>query len=85
VRSIICILMRLGIVYSVNGSGAGAEVAGCWLAYRGGTHGAYGAGVANMHGCDFPRLDQDNRAYFRLFAPDVKRLQVDVSASGMIC
>ena len=32
----------------------------------------------NMHGCDFPRLDQDNRAYFRLFAPDVKRLQVDV-------
>ena len=24
----------------------------------------------NMHGCDFPRLDQDNRAYFRLFAPD---------------
>jgi hypothetical protein len=25
----------------------------------------------NMHGCDFPRLDQDNRAYFRLFAPEV--------------
>ena len=30
----------------------------------------------NMHGCDFPRLDQDNRAYFRLFAPDVKRYTV---------
>lgn len=33
---------------------------------------------SNMHGCDFPRLDKENRAYFRVFAPDVKRLQVDV-------
>lgn len=32
----------------------------------------------NMHGCNFPRLDKDNRAYFRLYSPDVKRLQVDV-------
>lgn len=33
---------------------------------------------SNMHGCDFPRLDKDNRAYFRIYAPDVKRLQADV-------
>lgn len=33
---------------------------------------------SNMHGCDFPRLDKENRAYFRIFSPDVKRLQVDV-------
>lgn len=32
----------------------------------------------NMHGCDFPRLDKDNRAYFRIYAPEVKRLQADV-------
>ena len=33
---------------------------------------------SNMHGCDFPRLDKENRAYFRIYSPDVKRLQVDV-------
>lgn len=33
---------------------------------------------SNMHGCDFPRLDKENRAYFRVYSPDVKRLQVDV-------
>lgn len=33
---------------------------------------------SNMHGCDFPRLDKENRAYFRIFSPDVKRLQVDI-------
>lgn len=33
---------------------------------------------SNMHGCDFPRLDKENRAYFRIHAPEVKRLQVDV-------
>lgn len=33
---------------------------------------------SNMHGCDFPRLDKENRAYFRIYAPDVKRLQVDI-------
>ncbi len=33
---------------------------------------------SNMHGCEFPRLDSDNRAYFRIFAPQVKRLQVDI-------
>lgn len=33
---------------------------------------------SNMHGCAFPRLDKENRAYFRLHAPEVKRLQVDV-------
>lgn len=33
---------------------------------------------SNMHGCDFPRLDKENRAYFRLHAPEVTRLQVDV-------
>ncbi len=36
------------------------------------------AASSNMHGCEFPRLDSDNRAYFRIFAPQVKRLQVDV-------
>jgi len=34
--------------------------------------------TSNMHGCDFPRLDKENHAYFRVFAPNVKRLQVDV-------
>lgn len=33
---------------------------------------------SNMHGCNFPRLDKENRAYFRIFSPDVKRLQVDI-------
>ena len=33
---------------------------------------------SNMHGCDFPRLDKESRAYFRVYSPDVKRLQVDV-------
>ncbi len=33
---------------------------------------------SNMHGCDFPRLDKENRAYFRIFSPDAKRLQVDI-------
>ncbi|AVM57872.1 acetyl xylan esterase [Bacteroides heparinolyticus] len=32
----------------------------------------------NMHGCDFPRLDKENRAYFRIHSPHVKRLQVDI-------
>lgn len=32
----------------------------------------------NMHGCDFPRIDSENRAYFRVHAPEVKRLQVDI-------
>lgn len=32
----------------------------------------------NMHGCDYPRLDKENRAYFRIYAPDIKRLQADV-------
>ena len=36
------------------------------------------AAPSNMHGCDFPRLDKDNRAYFRIFSPDVKRMQVDI-------
>ena len=36
------------------------------------------AASSNMHGCDFPRLDKENRAYFRLYSPDVKRLQVDI-------
>ncbi len=36
------------------------------------------AAPSNMHGCDFPRLDKENRAYFRINSPDVKRLQVDV-------
>ena len=36
------------------------------------------AASSNMHGCDFPRLDKENRAYFRISAPDVKRLQVDI-------
>lgn len=31
------------------------------------------AASSNMHGCDFPRLDKENRAYFRLYSPDVKR------------
>ena len=34
------------------------------------------AASSNMHGCDFPRLDKENRAYFRLYSPDVKRLQI---------
>lgn len=33
---------------------------------------------SNMHGCNFPRLDKDNRAYFRIYSPDVRRLQVDI-------
>ncbi|MDH6304688.1 enterochelin esterase-like enzyme [Parabacteroides sp. PF5-5] len=33
---------------------------------------------SNMHGSNFPRLDKENRAYFRIYSPDVKRLQVDV-------
>ena len=36
------------------------------------------AASSNMHGCDFPRLDKENRAYFRLYSPDVKRLQIDI-------
>ncbi|MDL2212941.1 acetyl xylan esterase [Bacteroides sp. OttesenSCG-928-E20] len=36
------------------------------------------AAPSNMHGCDFPRIDKDNRAYFRIHAPHVKRLQVDI-------
>ena len=36
------------------------------------------AAPTNMHGSDFPRIDKDNRAYFRCYAPDVKRLQADV-------
>ena len=36
------------------------------------------AAPSNMHGCDFPRLDKENCAYFRIYSPDVKRLQVDV-------
>ena len=32
----------------------------------------------NMHECDFPRLDKENRAYFRIHSPHVKRLQVDI-------
>lgn len=32
----------------------------------------------NMHGCDFPRLDKENRAYFRIHSPHVKRIQVDI-------
>lgn len=36
------------------------------------------AAPSNMHGCDFPRLDKDNRAYFRIYSPDVKRMQVDI-------
>lgn len=36
------------------------------------------AAPSNMHGCDFPRIDKDNRAYFRIFSPDVKRMQVDI-------
>ncbi|WP_300703326.1 family 43 glycosylhydrolase [Bacteroides sp.] len=33
---------------------------------------------SNMHGCDYPRLDKENRAYFRIYSPDVKSLQVDI-------
>ncbi len=33
---------------------------------------------SNMHGCDYPRLDEDRCAYFRIFAPEVKQLQVDI-------
>lgn len=36
------------------------------------------AASSNMHGCDFPRLDKENRAYFRIYSPDVKRMQVDI-------
>lgn len=36
------------------------------------------AASSNMYGCDFPRFDKDNRAYFRIYSPDVKRLQVDL-------
>lgn len=41
------------------------------------------AASSNMHGCDFPRLDKENRAYFRLYSPDVKRLQVDICGKNM--
>lgn len=34
--------------------------------------------TSNMHGCDFPRFDKENRAYFRIYSPNVKRLQVDL-------
>ncbi len=33
---------------------------------------------STMKGCDFPRIDAGNRAYFCMDAPDVHRLQVDV-------
>lgn len=33
---------------------------------------------SNMHGCSFPRLDKNNRAYFRIYSPNVRRLQVDI-------
>lgn len=31
-----------------------------------------------MFDCDFPRTDKNGRAYFRIYAPEVKRLQVDI-------
>ncbi len=37
------------------------------------------AATSNMIGCDFPRFDSERRAYFRIQAPDVQRLQVDIN------
>jgi len=34
--------------------------------------------TSNIEGCDFPRIDKQNRAYFHIYAPEVKRLQADV-------
>ena len=41
------------------------------------------AAPTNMHGSDFPRVDKDNRAYFRCYAPDVKRCRQTSAARSM--
>ncbi len=36
------------------------------------------AAVTNNHGADWPRVDRQKRAWFKVMAPTVKRMQVDV-------
>ncbi|MDR1004967.1 MAG: esterase, partial [Prevotellaceae bacterium] len=36
------------------------------------------AAPTNLIGQEFPRVDKHNRAYFRIYAPNTNKLQVDI-------